>query len=64
MLDNPAIQVVSLVVEIKDVAEVEGRNCIQVVSDHQPNEMCFSREPIPIRCKLAKFKMTSRRSNA
>lgn len=64
MLANSAIQVVSLAIEIKDAAEVEARNCTQVVSGLQPNEMCFSREPIPIRCKLAKFKMTSRRSNA
>lgn len=34
MRDNPAIQVVSLLVEVKDVAEVEDRNCIQVVNDH------------------------------
>lgn len=64
MLANSAIQVVNLAIEIKDAAEVEARNCTQVVSGLHSDAMYFSREPIPVRCKLAKFKMTSRRSNA
>jgi 3-deoxy-manno-octulosonate cytidylyltransferase (CMP-KDO synthetase) len=52
MLDDPTIQVVNLLGEIKDVAEFEDRNCIKVVCDLQRNALYFSREPIPTRCKV------------
>ena len=52
MLDDPTIQVVNLLGEIKDVAEFEDRNCIKVVCDLEHNAMYFSREPIPTRCKI------------
>lgn len=57
MLNDPAIQVVNLLGEIKDVAEFEDRNCIKVVCDLQSNAMYFSREPIPTRCKVDKIPM-------
>jgi 3-deoxy-manno-octulosonate cytidylyltransferase (CMP-KDO synthetase) len=52
MLDDPTINVVNLLGEIKDVAEFEDRNCIKVVCDLQRNALYFSREPIPTRCKV------------
>jgi 3-deoxy-manno-octulosonate cytidylyltransferase (CMP-KDO synthetase) len=52
ILDDPAIQVVNLLGQIKDVAEFEDRNCIKVVCDLNMNAMYFSREPIPTRCKV------------
>lgn len=52
MLDDPAIQVVNLLGQIKDAAEFEDRNCIKVVCDLNMNAMYFSREPIPTRCKV------------
>jgi 3-deoxy-manno-octulosonate cytidylyltransferase (CMP-KDO synthetase) len=52
MLDDPTIQVVNLLGEIKDIAEFEDRNCIKVVCDLERNAMYFSREPIPTRCKI------------
>ncbi len=52
MLDDPSIQVVNLLGEIKDLAEFEDRNCIKVVCDLQSNAMYFSREAIPTRCKI------------
>lgn len=51
MIDNPSIQVVNLLGEIKDSAEFEDRNCIKVVCDINSNAMYFSREPIPTRSK-------------
>lgn len=57
MMDDPTIQVVNLLGEIKDVAEFEDRNCIKVVCDLQLNAMYFSREPIPTRCKVDKISM-------
>ena len=57
MLDDPTIQVVNLLGEIKDVAEFEDRNCIKVVCDLERNAMYFSREPIPTRCKIDKIPM-------
>ena len=51
MLDDPDIQVVNLLGQIKDAAEFEDRNCIKVVCDLNLNAMYFSREPIPTRCK-------------
>lgn len=52
MLEDPSIQVVNLLGEIKDAAEFEDRNCIKVVCDLNRNAMYFSREPIPTRCKV------------
>jgi 3-deoxy-manno-octulosonate cytidylyltransferase (CMP-KDO synthetase) len=52
MLDDPSIQVVNLLGEIKTSAEFEDRNCIKVVCDLNLNAMYFSREPIPTRCKI------------
>jgi len=51
MLDDPLIQVVNLLGEIKDVTEFEDRNCIKVVCDLESNAIFFSREPIPTRSK-------------
>jgi 3-deoxy-manno-octulosonate cytidylyltransferase (CMP-KDO synthetase) len=51
MLDDPFIQVVNLLGEIKDEAEFEDRNCIKVVCDLESNAIYFSREPIPTRIK-------------
>ena len=57
MLNDPTIQVVNLLGEIKDVAEFEDRNCIKVVCDLHCNALYFSREPIPTRCKTDKIPM-------
>ena len=57
MLDDPAIQVVNLLGQIKDAAEFEDRNCIKVVCDLNMNAMYFSREPIPTRCKVGTVPM-------
>lgn len=57
MLDDPSIQVVNLLGEIKDAAEFEDRNCIKVVCDLQRNALYFSREAIPTRCKVADIPM-------
>jgi len=51
MLEDPLIQVVNLLGEIKDVTEFEDRNCIKVVCDLESNAIYFSREPIPTRSK-------------
>jgi 3-deoxy-manno-octulosonate cytidylyltransferase (CMP-KDO synthetase) len=52
MLDDPTIQVVNLLGEIKDTIEFEDRNCIKVVCDLNLNAIYFSREPIPTRSKV------------
>lgn len=52
MLDDPDVQVVNLLGQIKDKDEFEDRNCIKVVCDLNHNAMYFSREPIPTRCKV------------
>lgn len=57
MLDDPRIQVINLLGEIKDATEFEDRNCIKVVCDLQLNAMYFSREPIPTRCKIDQITM-------
>jgi len=57
MLDDPSIQVVNLLGEIKDSAEFEDRNCIKVVCDIYSNALYFSREPIPIRSKVDRVPM-------
>jgi 3-deoxy-manno-octulosonate cytidylyltransferase (CMP-KDO synthetase) len=57
MLDDPGVQVVNLLGEIKDTAEFEDRNCIKVVCDLQCNALYFSREPIPTRSKLSHIPM-------
>jgi 3-deoxy-manno-octulosonate cytidylyltransferase (CMP-KDO synthetase) len=57
MLDDPGIQVVNLLGEIKDETEFEDRNCIKVVCDVYSNAMYFSREPIPTRSKVDQIPM-------
>lgn len=57
MMDDPTIQVVNLLGEIKDLVEFEDRNCIKVVCDIEQNAIYFSREPIPTRCKVDKIPM-------
>lgn len=57
LLDDPSVQVVNLLGEIKDVAEFEDRNCIKVVCDLKLNALYFSREPIPTRCKVDSIPM-------
>ena len=57
MLEDPSIQVVNLMGEIKDATEFEDRNCIKVVCDMQSNALYFSREPIPTRCKVGDVPM-------
>lgn len=57
MLDDPDIQIVNLLGQIKDAAEFEDRNCIKVVCDLRLNAMYFSREAIPTRCKADEIPM-------
>jgi 3-deoxy-manno-octulosonate cytidylyltransferase (CMP-KDO synthetase) len=57
MIDDPSIQVVNLLGEIKTNEEHEDRNCIKVVCDINQNAMYFSREPIPTRTKSEKIPM-------
>lgn len=57
MIDDPDIQVVNLLGQIKGPEEFEDRNCIKVVCDLKQNAMYFSREPIPTRCKVAHVPM-------
>lgn len=52
MLNDPTINVVNLLGQIKDITEFEDRNCIKVVCDMVGNALYFSREPIPTRCKV------------
>jgi 3-deoxy-manno-octulosonate cytidylyltransferase (CMP-KDO synthetase) len=55
LLDDPDVQVVNLVGQIKDRAEFEDRNCIKVVCDLNLNAVYFSREPIPTKYKSDKI---------
>ena len=57
LFDDPDIQVVNLLGQIKDIAEFEDRNCIKVVCDLKSNALYFSREPIPTRCKVRDIPM-------
>lgn len=57
MLEDSSIQVVNLLGEIKDSAELEDRNCIKVVCDIYSNALYFSREPIPSRSKVNRVPM-------
>jgi len=57
MVDDPSIQIVNLLGEIKSAIEFEDRNCIKVVCDLQKNALYFSREPIPTRCKSDNVQM-------
>lgn len=57
MLNDPDIQLVNLLGEIKNTAEFEDRNCIKVVCDINNNAMYFSREPIPTRSKVSDVPM-------
>jgi 3-deoxy-manno-octulosonate cytidylyltransferase (CMP-KDO synthetase) len=47
MLNDPSINVVNLIGDIKNKEEFNDRNCIKVVCDLNSNAMFFSREPIP-----------------
>ena len=57
MIDDPSIQVVNLIGQIKDMTEFEDRNCIKVVCDLNRDALYFSREPIPTRCKVSEIPM-------
>lgn len=57
LLEDPEVQVVNLLGDIRDAAEFEDRNCIKVVCDLKLNALCFSREPIPTRCKVDNIPM-------
>ena len=57
LLDDPQVQVVNLLGQIKDTDEFEDRNCIKVVCDLKLNALYFSREPIPTRCKVDNIPM-------
>ena len=57
MLDDPDIQVVNLLGEIKSEAEFKDRNCIKVVCDIYNNALYFSREPIPTQSKTHRIHM-------
>jgi len=57
LFDDPDVQVVNLVGQIKDKAEFEDRNCIKVVCDLNLNALYFSREPIPTKYKSDKIPM-------
>jgi len=57
LIEDPNVQVVNLLGQIKDKTEFEDRNCIKVVCDLKLNAMYFSREPIPTRSKVDKIPM-------
>ena len=57
MLEDPTINVVNLIGEIRNIQEFEDRNCIKVVCDLKQNAIYFSREPIPTRNKIANIPM-------
>lgn len=51
LIDDPNINVVNLMAEIKDVEDFEDANEVKVVVDLFDNAIYFSREPIPSRRK-------------
>lgn len=57
MLDDPSIEVTNLLGKIESIEEFEDRNCIKVICDLRNNALCFSREPIPTRSKVADVPM-------
>jgi 3-deoxy-manno-octulosonate cytidylyltransferase (CMP-KDO synthetase) len=57
MQEDPKLQIVNLLGEIKSAEEFEDRNCIKVVCDLKGNALYFSREPIPTRAKVAEIPM-------
>lgn len=57
LVDDPEINVVNLLGEIKNDSEFEDRNCIKVVCDIHGNALYFSREPIPSRSKVSRVPM-------
>jgi 3-deoxy-manno-octulosonate cytidylyltransferase (CMP-KDO synthetase) len=57
LLDDPDVQIVNLLGEIKDLTEFTDRNCIKVVHDLEFNALYFSREAIPTRCKSENIPM-------
>lgn len=58
LLDDPHVQVVNLLGNIKSMQEFEDKNCIKVVCDLKSDAIYFSREPIPTRSKLADVPLT------
>jgi len=57
LFDDPDVQVVNLLGQIRDTDEFVDRNCIKVVCDLKQNAMYFSREPIPTCCKIGQVPM-------
>ena len=51
MLDDPSVNVVNLMTEMKTTAEFEDPNEVKVVTDLKNNALYFSREPVPSRKK-------------
>lgn len=51
MLDDPSVNVVNLMTEMKTTAEFEDPNEVKVVADLKNNALYFSREPVPSRKK-------------
>jgi len=51
MLDDPSVNVVNLMAEMKTTAEFEDPNEVKVVTDLKNNALYFSREPVPSRKK-------------
>lgn len=57
MLQNSEINVVNLMCQIHNEADVQDRNCIKVVFDLKKDALYFSREPIPTRINQPNFKI-------
>ena len=51
MLDDPSVNVVNLMTEMKTTTEFEDPNEVKVVTDLKNNALYFSREPVPSRKK-------------
>ena len=47
MLNNPSIQMSTLIYRIRDQREIDDRNCVKVVMDLNGFAIFFSRSPIP-----------------
>lgn len=54
MLEDPSVQVVNLMAEMRSAEEFEDPNEVKVVVDQNSDALYFSREPIPSRKKGAK----------
>jgi len=57
MLENSEINVINLMSQILNEADIQDRNCIKVVFDFNNDALYFSREPIPTRINLPNFKV-------